>query len=412
MLSMSGISVTYGSHRALEDVSVKVAPGEIVVILGANGAGKSSLLRAISGTCEGEVQGTVNLDTSALSGLPPEQIVKQGVAFVPEGRGIFGDMSVEENLMLGAYGKEARLHQDANLQRVHQLFPKLRERASQTTRTMSGGEQQMVAIGRAMMSNPTYLMLDEPSLGLSPLLCKELFQNLSLIRDAGIGVLMVEQNAKQSLSISDRAYLIENGSIVGEGIASDMMNDPAVQAAYLGGASSATSNKATAHSSGPTQTARGLNGTNEVAVSAPVFIKPGGPNMYGESRSQLASIDIGSMVSRASELSVSRHQGTKTAEVSKRSGNKTALVRNNTSIANNALTTDDPDVQSLLADFETAAARVQNDALKGKPKTTWQGNSQVEASDEKLPEIPVFRKSKVEIFRRTPAGDLTKVEKR
>lgn len=234
MLEVTGLSVRYGQHRALQDAAIQVAPGEIVVILGANGAGKSTLLKAISGICEGEVTGTIHLDGIDLSGMRPNRIVDEGIALVPEGRGVFGDLSVRENLVLGAYSNRARAEEAANLDRVYTLFPKLRERGGQIVRTMSGGEQQMVAIGRAMMSNPAFLTLDEPSLGLSPLLCKELFQNLAKVRDLGIGVLLVEQNAKQSLAISDRGYLLENAHIVHEDNAEALRSDPAVQAAYLG----------------------------------------------------------------------------------------------------------------------------------------------------------------------------------
>ncbi|MDP5335412.1 MAG: ABC transporter ATP-binding protein [Paracoccaceae bacterium] len=233
-LEVRNLTVGYGKHRALEDASVTVRPGEIVVILGANGAGKSTLLKAISGICEGHVEGQITLDGESLSGLPANRILDQGVALVPEGRGVFGDLTVRENLILGAYSARAREDQAVNLERVHSLFPKLIERSGQVVRTMSGGEQQMVAIGRAMMSNPSILTLDEPSLGLSPLLCKELFQNLKKVRDLGIGILLVEQNAKQSLAIADRGYLLENAHIVHEDSAAALRNDPAVQAAYLG----------------------------------------------------------------------------------------------------------------------------------------------------------------------------------
>lgn len=240
MLELSDISVRYGQHRALEGVSVNVAKGEIVVILGANGAGKSTLLKAASGICEGAVQGRAQLDGVELTGLSANKIVDAGLALVPEGRGVFPDLTVRENLTLGAYSGRARDEERQTLDRVYGLFPKLRERAKQVVRTMSGGEQQMVAIGRAMMSNPTILTLDEPSLGLSPLLSKELFQNLAKVRDLGIGVLMVEQNAKQSLAIADRGYLIENAHVVHEDSAANLMQDPAVQAAYLGAGSSET----------------------------------------------------------------------------------------------------------------------------------------------------------------------------
>ncbi|MEE4347635.1 MAG: ABC transporter ATP-binding protein [Paracoccaceae bacterium] len=233
-LEVRNLTVSYGKHRALEGATVTVRPGEIVVILGANGAGKSTLLKAISGICEGQVGGQITLDGEDLLGLPANRILDQGVALVPEGRGVFGDLTVRENLILGAYSARAREDQATNLERVHSLFPKLIERSGQVVRTMSGGEQQMVAIGRAMMSNPNVLTLDEPSLGLSPLLCKELFQNLKKVRDLGIGILLVEQNAKQSLAIADRGYLLENAHIVHEDSAAALRNDPAVQAAYLG----------------------------------------------------------------------------------------------------------------------------------------------------------------------------------
>lgn len=234
MLELSNISVRYGQHTALENASVKVDKGEIVVILGANGAGKSTLLKTASGICEGVVTGEIRLEGTNLSGLSANKVVDAGLALVPEGRGVFPELTVRENLTLGAYAARARDDEASILDRVYGLFPKLAERAKQIVGTMSGGEQQMVAIGRAMMSNPTILTLDEPSLGLSPLLSKELFQNLARVRDLGIGVLMVEQNAKQSLAIADRGYLIENANVVHEDSAENLMLDPAVQAAYLG----------------------------------------------------------------------------------------------------------------------------------------------------------------------------------
>jgi len=235
MLSITSLSVSYGLHRALAGVSLNVSAGEIVVMLGANGAGKSSLLRAVAGICEGDVEGRIDLSGRAILSRSSDEIVEAGIAFVPEGRGIFGDLTVWENLMLGAYSNRGRCGKNKNLTWVLELFPKLTQRRNQVVRTMSGGEQQMVAIGRAMMANPEILMLDEPSLGLSPLLCKELFENLSQIRATGMGVLLVEQNAKQSLAIADRGYLIENGEITGQNSAELLLNDPAVQMAYLGG---------------------------------------------------------------------------------------------------------------------------------------------------------------------------------
>lgn len=244
MLNVRNLSVHYGQHRALDDISVRVSPGEIVVILGANGAGKSSLLRAIGGICEGRSSGAVDIDGAEINNALSHDIVEKGIAMVPEGRGVFAELSVQENLMLGSYPIRARASAEQNLVKIYSLFPRLAERKKQIVRTMSGGEQQMVAIGRAMMSAPSILMLDEPSLGLSPLLCKELFQNLKRVRDTGLGILLVEQNAKQSLAIADRGYLIENSRIIGENTAENLTNDPAVQAAYLGGNKNASPNKA------------------------------------------------------------------------------------------------------------------------------------------------------------------------
>lgn len=235
MLKAEHLSVSYGAHRALEDVSIHVDEAEICVILGANGAGKSTLLKSIAGLVHTAPGAHVGINGIEITHDRPNLIVEKGVALVPEGRGIFGDLTVAENLELGAYGRQARESRDARLKEVLTLFPKLAERRGQIARTMSGGEQQMVAIGRALMSNPKILMLDEPSLGLSPLLAGELFKSLKQVRDSGVGILLVEQNAKQSLAIADRVYLLENGHLTGEGRADVLANDPAVQRAYLGG---------------------------------------------------------------------------------------------------------------------------------------------------------------------------------
>jgi branched-chain amino acid transport system ATP-binding protein len=233
MLECRGLAVRYGQHEALHGVALGVAPGEIVVILGANGAGKSTLLQAIAALVPSS--GEILLDGRSIAGLPPHLIVEAGLALVPEGRRIFGDLTVRENLLLGAYARRARHSEREHLDRVLALFPRLAERTRQVARTMSGGEQQMVAIGRAMMSAPAILMLDEPSLGLSPILCTELFRALAQIRTTGAGILLVEQNARQALAIADRGYLLENGRIVGAGPAASLAEDAAVQKAYLGG---------------------------------------------------------------------------------------------------------------------------------------------------------------------------------
>ncbi|HXF44665.1 MAG TPA: ABC transporter ATP-binding protein [Burkholderiaceae bacterium] len=233
MLEVRGLSAAYGLHRALAGVALEVKAGEIVVILGANGAGKSTLLKAIAGLLPAD-GARIALDGRPLHDLPARERVEAGIALVPEGRGVFGELTVRENLLLGAYPKRARAQEAENLQRVLRLFPRLAERLRQAVRTMSGGEQQMVAIGRALMSAPRLLLLDEPSLGLSPLMCGELFRALTRIRAAGVSILLVEQNAKRSLAIADRGYLLENGHIAGSGDAQQLLNDPAVQAAYLG----------------------------------------------------------------------------------------------------------------------------------------------------------------------------------
>ncbi len=240
MLEIRDLSVSYGLHRVLDDVSLDVAPGEIVVILGANGAGKTTLLKAVGGIVTPRVGSGISLEGISLIAMPQHEIVEAGIALVPEGRGIFGELTVAENLELGAFARRARDRERDNLETVQSLFPRLAERRRQTARTLSGGEQQMVAIGRALMSAPSYLLLDEPSLGLSPLLCGELFRSLGRIRETGVGVLLVEQNAKRSLDIADRGYLIENGRMVGDGTAEALRTDEAVQRAYLGYAEEGT----------------------------------------------------------------------------------------------------------------------------------------------------------------------------
>jgi branched-chain amino acid transport system ATP-binding protein len=234
MLESRNLSVLYGRHRALENVSLTVRKGEIVVMLGANGAGKSTFLRAVAGQVRKSDGGSVLMDGRDITRHPPHEIVEAGIALVPEDRGIFTDLTVQENLILGAHPKRARLSETENMHRVLALFPKLAERRKQLVRTMSGGERQMVAIGRAIMSAPTILMLDEPSLGLAPLLCTELFRTLARIKETGVGIFLVEQNARQSLAIADRGYLLDNGHIVGADSAAGLANDEKVRLAYLG----------------------------------------------------------------------------------------------------------------------------------------------------------------------------------
>jgi branched-chain amino acid transport system ATP-binding protein len=234
MLELGKLCAHYGMHQALADVEIHVGAGEVVSVLGANGAGKSTLLRCIAGLMP--VKGAeMTLGGKALTGLKADQRVEAGIALVPEGRGVFGDLTVKENLFLGAFPRRARASEHRNLARVLELFPRLRERLSQSVRTMSGGEQQMVAIGRALMSNPDVLLLDEPSLGLSPLMVSELFRSLEHIRDDKVSILLVEQNAKRSLALSNRGYLLEQGRVVGAEGAAALLASEAVQRAYLGG---------------------------------------------------------------------------------------------------------------------------------------------------------------------------------
>lgn len=238
MLEVTNLGVRYDQHVALDRVAVRISKGEICVILGANGAGKSSLLGAISGLIDKDPGTRVVMNGKDITKLEAHLIVEEGIALVPEGRGIFGELTVAENLHLGGNAKRAVANSNRTLAFVCDLFPRLAARKNQIVQTMSGGEQQMVAIGRALMSRPDILMLDEPSLGLSPLLSKELFKSLSAIAAEGFGILLVEQNARLSLKIAHRGYLIETGRIVGEDTADNLLNDPKVVRAYLGGPAS------------------------------------------------------------------------------------------------------------------------------------------------------------------------------
>nr|WP_290665304.1 ABC transporter ATP-binding protein [Ardenticatena sp.] len=237
ILDIQAITTCYGAIEALHEVSLHVETGEIVALIGANGAGKSTLLNSISGLNPPR-QGRIVFDGRDVTHLPPEEKVRLGVSHVPEHRQLFSTMTVWENLMLGAYHRYRKTpkHQlDADLQRVFRLFPRLEERISQLAGTLSGGEQQMLAIGRALMAQPRLLLLDEPSLGLAPLLVKELFQVIASLRDQDVTIVLVEQNARVALDIADRAYVLETGRIVLEGMAATLRTDPRIRAAYLGG---------------------------------------------------------------------------------------------------------------------------------------------------------------------------------
>jgi ABC-type branched-subunit amino acid transport system ATPase component len=234
MLDVNGLTHAYGRHKALDEVSIRLRAGEAVAILGANGAGKTTLLNAVAGLIRPN-GGSIRFQGTELAGLSAHRIVELGIATVPENRRLFEPMSVIENLMLGAYTARARAGAAKTLARIFDLFPRLAERRQQTVRTMSGGERQMVAIGRALMTQPALLLLDEPSLGLSPRLASELFAVLARIAgDGEVSILMVEQNARRALAMASRAYLLSLGRIVGEGEAQMLARDSAVARSYLG----------------------------------------------------------------------------------------------------------------------------------------------------------------------------------
>ncbi len=233
MLIIENINVYYGNLHALNGVSLRVGEGEIVSLIGANGAGKTTALRAISGILAPR-SGKILFKGKDIAGLPPHKVARLGVAHVPEGRGVFSNMSVRENLDLGAYTRRPGRGVDESMDRVFSLFPRLAERAGQLAGTLSGGEQQMLAIGRALVANPSLMLLDEPSMGLSPLLVEEIFRMITEVNRAGATILLVEQNASMALSVSRRAYVLEAGNIVLQGGTEDLRNDPGVQSAYLG----------------------------------------------------------------------------------------------------------------------------------------------------------------------------------
>jgi len=231
LLRVEGLEVRYGAIRALRAVDLEVRPAEIVTLIGSNGAGKSTLLRAISGLVP-PAAGTIRFGGADVTGRRPESLVALGISHVPEGRRIFANLSVRENLQLGAYLRPET--ERAGLERVFGLFPRLRERLSQAGGTLSGGEQQMLAIGRALMAEPKLLLLDEPSLGLAPLLVQQIFAIVRAIHAQGTTVMLVEQNARQALRVAQRAYVLETGAVALEGPAAVLALDPRLREAYLG----------------------------------------------------------------------------------------------------------------------------------------------------------------------------------
>jgi branched-chain amino acid transport system ATP-binding protein len=235
ILRVENLAVNYGAIQALQGISFHVEEGEIVTLIGANGAGKSTTLNTISGLLHAAA-GSVYYEGKNLAGVPADEIVKMGIIQVPEGRKIFAPLTVRENLEMGAYTRSDRDEIAESMNRVFASFPRLEERLSQLGGTLSGGEQQMLAMGRALMARPKLLLMDEPSMGLAPILVEEIFDIIEKISEQGVSILLVEQNAAMALSVADRAYVLETGRIVLEGPAQQVLEDPDVQKAYLGDA--------------------------------------------------------------------------------------------------------------------------------------------------------------------------------
>jgi branched-chain amino acid transport system ATP-binding protein len=233
VFEVKGIDVFYGDAQALYGLSLQVREGEVVTLVGANGAGKTTTLRAISGLCP-VARGDIVFEGRSLLGQPAHRRAELGIALVPEGRDLWPQLTVRENLELGAYGKAARRHLSGSLERVYELFPVVKERSRQVAGSMSGGEQQMVAIARALMTRPRLLMFDEPSLGLAPVVVAQVFDTIQRLHAEGLTILLVEQNLKKALEMADRGYVVETGSISIQGTAADLLADPTIRSAYLG----------------------------------------------------------------------------------------------------------------------------------------------------------------------------------
>ena len=386
LLEASGLSVSYGRHQALVNASIQVAAGEVVVILGANGAGKTTLLSALSGVVQPLSNFSLTIDGKGMGQAQTHALVEAGLALVPDGRGIFGELSVRENLLLGAFAKRAREGGEQRLTEIFSLFPRLQERQDQMVRTMSGGEQQMVAIGRALMSRPRVLMLDEPSLGLSPLLSKEVFKTLRRIADDGVGILVVEQNARLSLAVSDRGYLLENGKIAASLPASVMINDPNIQQAYLGGQRANASN---ARAVGLESSAAPPSSTQPFAVGVVAA-----PAALPNNLSQMVQI-----AAARSEQTIAINPSPFASGVSADSPT--------------------PNVYNSDADFKATIDAAVQRALSREPATNrdWsEGSSRPLAGATKTtnvaaqpaPRKPLGRKTSIEIYKRNSAGELVK----
>lgn len=234
MLKVTDLTVHYGAIQALRGISFDVNQGEIITLIGSNGAGKTTTLHSVSNIIK-KTSGKVEFENVDITNVSPDAIVKTGLIQVPEGRRVFANMSVKENLEMGAYTRKDKAGIKADMEMVYGLFPRLKERIKQLSGTLSGGEQQMLAMGRALMSKPKLLLLDEPSMGLAPILVDEIFSIIQEINKTGTTILLVEQNAFKALSIADRAYILETGTVIKSGKACDLINDEAVKSAYLGG---------------------------------------------------------------------------------------------------------------------------------------------------------------------------------
>ena len=233
LLELSKLRVAYGGIQAVKGIDLVVRQGELVCLIGANGAGKTTTLKGITGL-QPVSSGQVLYEGEDITGRPAFQLVRKGLSMVPEGRGVFGALTIEENLAMGAYSRHDRNSVRQDVERVFGLFPRLKERQRQTAGTLSGGEQQMLAMGRAIMSRPKLLLLDEPSMGLAPLMVQKVFETVLAIADEGVTILLIEQNAKLALEVSHRGYVMESGAITLSGEARDLLSDPKVRAAYLG----------------------------------------------------------------------------------------------------------------------------------------------------------------------------------
>ena len=233
LLELSKLELAYGGIQAVKGIDLEVGQGELVCLIGANGAGKTTTLKGICGL-QPVKAGTIRYAGADITGKPAFQLVRRGLAMVPEGRGVFGALTIEENLAMGAYIRSDKDGIRSDIERVYHLFPRLRERRRQTAGTMSGGEQQMLAMGRAMMSRPKLLLLDEPSMGLAPLMVQKVFETIVTISGEGVTILLIEQNAKLALEVSKRGYVMESGEVILSGDASSLLHDPKVRAAYLG----------------------------------------------------------------------------------------------------------------------------------------------------------------------------------